>query len=94
MGTTNVAKLCDFGLSSLLSDLSTFAQSSSKFGTQRFTSPELWDYMVETKRNEGSDVWAFGCTSGEAKFFVLDNCIATNPPQDFVETTPLFLGYE
>ena len=94
MGATNVAKLCDFGLSSLLSDLSTFAQSSSKFGTQRFTSPELWDDTVETERNERSDVWAFGCTSGEVKSFILDNCLATNPPQDFVETMPLPLGHE
>ena len=71
MKDTNLAKLCDFGLSSLLGDLSTYTQSTSTFGTIRFLSPELMTGEVEA-RNEGSDVWAFGCASGEVRFFISD----------------------
>ena len=71
MKDTNSAKLCDFGLSSLLGDLSTYTQSTSTFGTIRFLSPELMTGEVEA-RNEGSDVWAFGCASGEVRFLTSD----------------------
>ena len=59
-----MARLCDFGLSSLLGDLSTYTESTSTGGTTRFLSPDLVTGVVEA-RNEGSDVWAFGCASGE-----------------------------
>ena len=68
---TGLARLCDFGLSSLLDDLSTYAQSTSTFGTIRFLSPELVTGDLEA-RNEGCDVWAFGCTSGEVGLLTLD----------------------
>ena len=71
MKDANLAKLCDFGLSSLLGDLSTYTQSTSTFGTIRFLSPELMTGEVEA-RNEGSDVWAFGCASGEVRFLTSD----------------------
>ena len=67
MEGTGLARLCDFGLSSLLDDLSTYAQSSSVVSTLRFTSPELLTGAAEV-RNERSDVWAFGCASGEVGF--------------------------
>ena len=67
---TGLAKLCDFGLSALLGDLSTYAQSTSIGGTTRFVSPELLTGVLEA-RNKGSDVWAFGCTSGEVGFLIL-----------------------
>ncbi|KAF8337385.1 kinase-like domain-containing protein, partial [Cantharellus anzutake] len=59
---TGVARLCDFGLSSLLDDLPIYAPSSSMDGTLRYKSPELFS---GGKRNEASDMWAFGCTAGE-----------------------------
>ncbi|KAF8337386.1 uncharacterized protein EI90DRAFT_2645256 [Cantharellus anzutake] len=62
MEATGVAKLCDFGLSSLLNDLSIYGPSSSAAGTLRYVSPELFS---GGKRNEASDIWAFGCTAGE-----------------------------
>ena len=61
---SGLARLCDFGLSSLLDDLSTYTQSTSTGGTTRFLSPELLTGELEA-RNEGSDIWAFGCASGE-----------------------------
>ncbi|KAF8333056.1 kinase-like domain-containing protein [Cantharellus anzutake] len=56
--------LCDFGLSCILSDLSTHAEGSSTVSTVRFTSPEILDCSVK-KRDKRSDVWAFGCASGQ-----------------------------
>ena len=66
---TGLARLCDFGLSSLLDDISTYTQSTSTGGTTRFLSPELMTGVLEA-RNEGSDVWAFGCASGEVGLFI------------------------
>ena len=67
---TGLARLCDIGLSSLLDDLSPYTQSTSTGGTTRFLSPELLAGELEA-RNEGSDVWAFGCASGEVGFLIL-----------------------
>ncbi|KAF8307847.1 kinase-like domain-containing protein [Cantharellus anzutake] len=69
MEATGVARLCDFGLSSLLDDLSIYAPSSSVAGTLRFISPELF---AGGKRNEASDIWAFGCTAGEVRHRMQD----------------------
>ena len=71
MERTGLARLCDFGVSSFLGDLSTYAQSTSRFGTIRYVSPELLTGVVEA-RNKGSDVWAFGCASGEVGFLTSD----------------------
>ena len=71
MGSTGEARLCDFGLSSLLGDPSTYTESTSTFGTIRFLSPELLTGKLEA-RNERSDIWAFGCASGEVGFFTSD----------------------
>ena len=67
MEGTGLVRLCDFGLSSLLDDLSTYTQSSSVLGTLRFTSPELLTEAAGV-RNEKSDIWAFGCAAGEVGF--------------------------
>ncbi|KAF8309177.1 kinase-like domain-containing protein [Cantharellus anzutake] len=69
MEATGVARLCDFGLSSLLDDLPTYAPSSSVAGTLRFISPELF---AGGKRNEASDIWAFGCAAGEVRHRMQD----------------------
>ncbi|KAF8326408.1 kinase-like domain-containing protein [Cantharellus anzutake] len=61
-----LAKLCDFGVSSILNDESTYAEGSSVVRSLRFIAPELLnvdDPVVH--RDERSDVWAFGCTSAE-----------------------------
>ncbi|KAF8333055.1 kinase-like domain-containing protein [Cantharellus anzutake] len=61
------AMLCDFGLSSVLDDLSTYAEGSSAVGTLRYTSPELLSCHVQD-RDRRSDVWAFGCASGQVLY--------------------------
>ena len=71
VGSTGLARLCDFGLSSLLGDPSTYTGSTSTFGTIRFLSPELFTGELDA-RNKGSDVWAFGCASGEVGFLTSD----------------------
>ena len=71
MEGTGLARLCDFGISSFLGDLSTYAQSTSKLGTIRYVSPELLTGVLEA-RNKGCDVWAFGCTSAEVRFLASD----------------------
>jgi len=68
MKDINLAKL---RLSSILGDLSTYTQSTNTFVTIRFLSPELLTGVLEA-RNEGSDVWAFGCASGEVGFLRSD----------------------
>ncbi|KAF8333060.1 kinase-like domain-containing protein [Cantharellus anzutake] len=62
-----MAMLCDFGLSSILSDLSMHEEGSSIISTARFTSPEILSCHVK-KPNKKSDVWAFGCASGQVLF--------------------------
>ena len=61
------ARVIDFGLSTILDGIST-GQTSTSFvtaGTPRFMAPEL----VQANdcgghcRTQGSDVWAYGCTS-------------------------------
>ncbi|KAF8312182.1 kinase-like domain-containing protein [Cantharellus anzutake] len=60
------AKLCDFGVSSILGDRSTYAEGSSAIRSPRFMAPELFNADDnEVHRDERSDVWAFGCTSAE-----------------------------
>ena len=71
MGSTGEARLCDFGLSSLLGDPSTYTESTSTLGTIRFLSPELLTGELDA-RNKGSDIWAFGCASGEVTFLTSD----------------------
>ncbi|KAF8343825.1 kinase-like domain-containing protein [Cantharellus anzutake] len=62
-----IAMLCDFGLSHILLDLSTYADGSSATGTTRYTAPEVLTYEVQC-RDRKSDIWAFGCTSGQILF--------------------------
>ncbi|KAF8343804.1 kinase-like domain-containing protein [Cantharellus anzutake] len=59
--------LCDFGLSCTLLDSSTYADGSSTAGTTRYTAPEVLSYEVQ-HRDRKSDMWAFGCTSGQILF--------------------------
>ncbi|KAF8338071.1 kinase-like domain-containing protein, partial [Cantharellus anzutake] len=59
-----VALLCDFGLSSILSDITTHPHISSITGTLRYAPPELFS-VTSMQRNEASDIWAFGCTATE-----------------------------
>ena len=61
---SDYAELCDFGLSCILSDVSTHAYSSSIAASTRYASPELLS-ASETRRTRESDIWAFGCTSAE-----------------------------
>ncbi|KAF8337106.1 kinase-like domain-containing protein [Cantharellus anzutake] len=62
-----IAMLCDFGLSCILLDLSTYADGSSTAGTARYTAPEVLNGEVQY-RDGKSDVWALGCTSGQILF--------------------------
>ncbi|KAF8338025.1 kinase-like domain-containing protein [Cantharellus anzutake] len=62
--TKAVARLCDFGLSSILDDATTRAHTSTIAGTPRYASPELFS-VISIERNEASDIWAFGCTATE-----------------------------
>ena len=71
VGSSGQARLCDFGLSSVLGDPSTYTGSTSTFGTIRFLSPELLTGELDA-RTKGSDVWAFGCASGEVGFLTSD----------------------
>ncbi|KAF8340608.1 kinase-like domain-containing protein [Cantharellus anzutake] len=56
------AQLCDFGMSRVMNELSRVAQTTSTpLGyTIRYSSYEV---IVEEKKTEFSDVYAFGCTS-------------------------------
>jgi len=56
-----VAKLCDFGLSRILSELSKFSQSTSAVSgfTTRYSACEVIFEGIKTVK---SDVYAFGCT--------------------------------
>ena len=65
------ARLCDFVLSSLLGDSSTYTEDTSILGTIRFLSPELLTGELEA-RNKWSDIWALGCASGEVGFLTSD----------------------
>ncbi|KAF8325581.1 kinase-like domain-containing protein [Cantharellus anzutake] len=59
------AMLCDFGLSCMLLDFSTYREESSAAdGSLRFTFPELLGDHVQN-HDRKSDVWAFGCASGQ-----------------------------
>ncbi|KAF8332037.1 kinase-like domain-containing protein, partial [Cantharellus anzutake] len=66
LGANRNAQLCDFGLSSILDDFTTHAETSSVMSTPRYAAPELVGNVI-TRRNEGSDIWAFGCTAVEVK---------------------------
>ncbi|KAF8328586.1 kinase-like domain-containing protein [Cantharellus anzutake] len=63
-------QLCDFGLSFIISDKSTYidATSMGQFGTWRYLAPEVC-MAEEPFRNMKSDVWAFGCTAMEVRLF-------------------------
>ncbi|KAF8325406.1 quinon protein alcohol dehydrogenase-like superfamily [Cantharellus anzutake] len=74
------AKLCDFGLSSILDDITTYAQSTSTQGTIRFVSPELLGGTSEG-RNKMSDVWAFGWST-----YVLEQILHDKPPYAWVRS--------
>ncbi|KAF8317502.1 kinase-like domain-containing protein [Cantharellus anzutake] len=57
-------QLCDFGLSFIVSDTSTYIHASSLLGTARYVAPEVFE-SEEPFRNKKTDVWAFGCTAME-----------------------------
>ena len=62
----NVPKLCDFGLSAVLNDKSTFPQTTSVNTTLRYSAPELFvEGSKPADRTKETDVWAFGCTAAE-----------------------------
>ena len=71
VGSSRQARLCDFGLSTLLGDASTYTEATSTFGSVRFLSPELLTGELEA-RNKASDIWAFGCASGEVRSLASD----------------------
>ncbi|KAF8331751.1 kinase-like domain-containing protein [Cantharellus anzutake] len=77
LGADCDAQLCDFGLSSILDDFTTHAESSSVMSTPRYASPELVEAII-TGRNEASDIWAFGCTAAE-----LPSAISKGPPYEW-----------
>ncbi|KAF8331717.1 kinase-like domain-containing protein, partial [Cantharellus anzutake] len=93
LGADCNAQLCDFGLSSILDDFTTHAESSSVMSTPRYASPELVEAII-TGRNEPSDVWAFGCTAAEILTdqipykwvsgpFQLPSAISKGPPYEW-----------
>ncbi|KAF8320526.1 uncharacterized protein EI90DRAFT_2598189 [Cantharellus anzutake] len=66
IGGEGNAMICDFGLFSIILDLSTYAEGSGTISTMWFTSPRVLDGRVST-RDKGNDVWA-SCTSGQILF--------------------------
>ena len=65
------ARVIDFGLSTILDGIST-GQTSTSFamaGTLRFMAPELVQANNRRGhwRTQGSDVWAYGCTSMQVR---------------------------
>ncbi|KAJ6516327.1 kinase-like domain-containing protein [Mycena sanguinolenta] len=76
------ACIADFGLSTIVDELSlkmTFSSRSGHAGTARYQAPELLE--SESPNHYGSDVYAFGCVSyeiltGKVPFFELANEVA------------------
>ncbi|KAF7354921.1 Protein kinase domain-containing protein [Mycena sanguinolenta] len=76
------ACIADFGLSTIVDELSlkmTFSSRSGRAGTVRYQAPEL--LKNESSDHYGSDVYAFGCVSyeiltGKIPFFELANEVA------------------
>ncbi|KAF8331647.1 kinase-like domain-containing protein [Cantharellus anzutake] len=98
MGDKSTPQLCDFGLSFITSDKTTFLHASSMFATGRYLAPEVFE-SEEPFRNEKTDVWAFGCTAmeilrSEPPYSTTRNelavfkVIGTTPPFDLSPTQP------
>ncbi|KAF8198255.1 kinase-like domain-containing protein [Mycena galopus ATCC 62051] len=67
------AQLADFGLA-IVTDATLGTTTTTNGGSVRWMAPELFDYQLEFKRTEASDVYAFACLcieiySGEHPFW-------------------------
>ena len=63
-------KLCDFGTSKFLSDVTSTVSKQNRVGTEKFMAPELFD--DEIKVTISADIWSIGC--------VLVQMLTKNPP--------------